>query len=196
MEEVSREEVIDSWLRRDIEEHGDKDVQVDDLNESEKVDKLMYLNEESASFMEDRSFRWYKTELPRECFLQTYHIWEGFDVPESTVGELGKKLNCDKPEVQEPMEDSDIDLDAIREIADNYPEKTAEYPLIVTKERSIWKIRDGNHRAMGLSLHMAQGGDYKPEKAYIGFKKNQDLFERIRDSLIRFSEFFRNRFRT
>lgn len=183
MESVSREEVISSWLRRDLEKHSDQqNLSIEELGESERAASLLELNPDAASAFLKHSFNWYKTTLSKAEFQQLYTVWENLGVPDYTVTELGNSLVKEGSRVSKTIAESNVDRQKIREIADEHPNNSTDYPLIITVVVSgTPRIADGNHRATGLALHMAQGGDYQPQEAYIGFTIPPKIQNRLKN---------------
>lgn len=171
MERVPREEVIHSWLERDLKEHAQNPgFSPEEIAESEKAAELLIQNPEAASIFLKHSFVWYKTRLGESEFRQLHSVWQNFDVPDHPIIKLGKELSREDSSVAEAIAESSINGDKIREIAEAYPSKEPDHPLIITSiVTGTTRIADGNHRATGLALHMARGGEYQSQEAYIGF---------------------------
>ncbi|MFB6158328.1 MAG: hypothetical protein ABEJ95_01565 [Candidatus Nanohalobium sp.] len=176
MERVSQEEVIESWLRKELEKHNETISNLDEMSESKKLAKLQEKEPETAGFFLEESFEWYKTELSEKEFRQLYSVWANYDIPDHTIDKLGKQLQNPDSKVSKTLNKEGVGTDHIRELANNLPEETPKHPIIVTVNGlKSPRVRDGCHRAMSVSLHMAEGRKYQELEAYIGFSTPRKL---------------------
>jgi hypothetical protein len=171
MEPITQEEVIESWLRQDLKKHSESsDVSPESMKMSEKASRLLGLNPDAATPFLKNSFSWHRVSLTESEFQQLHTVWENLGIPDYTVEEFGHELSNPNSKISNTIADSDVAGERIREVATNCPENPPANPLIITvSETGNPRIADGNHRATGLALHMANGGEYHQQTAYVGF---------------------------
>lgn len=162
MEPVTQDEVIREWLSLEAEKEGFQDVDVDaNKRRNEEFARLLVNKPESARVFQTFDLEWYHHELTEAEFRSLRRIWDGHDLIFETAREIANdrsSLPADK-------------IDRIRAISNLFPNEI-DGPLIITRRRWIRSgpfLQDGNHRAIGLALHMLRDGDYVPQSAYVGY---------------------------
>lgn len=152
---------MNAWLGLEQEKQPGKEFHIDsNVEECEKVARLLAHKPDAASIFWKYDFDWYHHEITaRE--LQTLHtVWEGnniFDVARA-IEQGHSSLSDDK-------------IQKIKSIASKDSIENLG-PLFIYRRKGLRTgpfLADGNHRAVGLALRIINKEDYSLQSVYVGY---------------------------
>lgn len=162
MEPVSEKKVVEEWLSLEVDKNGEVAVEIDtEEEENEALARLFVHKPNSASVFTTFELQWYRHELSKEDFRALRVIWDG----NKSSFEEAQAIENEQSTLPEEK------VKRIRMFARRFPINT-HGPLIANRRRQFYTgpfLQDGNHRAVGLALHMLQGGEYVPQTAFVGY---------------------------
>lgn len=171
---VSEMEVIRYWLRKEVEEDDD---QLDVEAIEDKATLLSELTERkplASSIFEERDCEWYRLVLSRDE-LRGLEVVKGPDdkgwrtvakggLIESIAERIFAADDPDRFDREVPKS-----IEKVTDFADDVSSGTEfEELIVVGEEEGRPYIADGNHRAVGMALHILETGEYIEQEAYVG----------------------------
>lgn len=177
MQPVSQSTVVRSWLRqeRDGQATGDDTAELDDAG---ALDRLLRLKPGAAAFVwRDAPVDWFRLELTRDEFLDLHVVpgpeglgWRALS-PDDTIAGAAERI--DREDAEPLTQTTGIDVPKILTLRDELP-VSADVSLVLSTRRGCvpWSVADGNHRAVATALTLLEGGQYEPQRAYLGVGAN------------------------
>lgn len=159
---MDENEVVKEWLALEVDKNGPLDLELDADDEyHEDLARLSIHKPDSSHVFRKYDLKWYRHELSEEEFRTLRTIFDGHN----HVIEVAQSIHKGHSSLSEET------TKRVEMFADQFP--TNDHgPLIINRRRWLGTgpfLQDGNHRALGLALHMVRGGDYIPQIAYIGY---------------------------
>lgn len=176
---VPREDVLRHWLDRELAKRGES-LPTDEMDETSLLEALMARTTgENRPLWRPRETTWYHdtvgTGLLRR--LRTVAAPDGLGwhhvAPDGRVWTAAERIR------DGTVTDGDtplVDVAAARRVADTLPGREVDDLVLVgsqttTPPRAI----DGNHRAVGVALHLLDGGRMPELAAYVGVVRSRPL---------------------
>ncbi|WP_049998671.1 hypothetical protein [Halococcus sediminicola] len=179
-ESVAETEVIRYWLRKEIEEDTEDNLDPDTLDDrKELLDALVDRKPLAESIFGEADRNWYRLVLS-EHELRGLEVVRGPEnegwravakggLIESIAERILAADNLDAFDNEVPK-----NLTKVADFADNVSSETElEELIVVGDENGRPYIADGNHRAVGMALHILQSGEYIEQQAYVGVDRQR-----------------------
>ena len=179
-ESVAETEVIRYWLRKEIEEDTEDNLDPDTLDDrKELLDALVDRKPLAESIFGEADRNWYRLVLS-EHELRGLEVVRGPEnegwravakggLIESIAERILAADNLDAFDNEVPK-----NLTKVADFADNVSSETElEELIVVGDENGRPYIADGNHRAVGMALHILQSGEYIEQEAYVGVDRRR-----------------------
>lgn len=174
-ESVPETEVIRYWLRKEIEEDDQDDLDPDTIDDrDELLQELIDRKPLSESVFAETDCEWYRIVLS-ENELRGLEVVRG---PEDEGWRAVAKGGLIESIAERILATDDLDkfddevpknLTKVTDFADNVSSETElEELIVVGEEDGRPYIVDGNHRAVGMALHILQTDEYIEQEAYVG----------------------------
>ena len=174
-ESVPETEVLRYWLRKEVEEDDEDDLDVDSIEERDEL--LAELNERkplAESIFADRECEWYRLVLSEEE-LRSLEVVKGPDdegwraVAKGGLIESAAERILAADDLEQFDQEVPKPIEKVAEFAEHVSsDEELEELIIVGEEEGRPYIADGNHRAVGMALHILQTGEYIEQEAYVG----------------------------
>lgn len=176
---VSREVVLRHWLERELAKR-EESLPTGEMDETALLEALMARTTgENRPLWRPRKTTWYHDTVDERLLrrLRTVAAPEGLGwhrvAPDGRVWTAAERIH------DGTVTDDDtplVDVAAARQTADTLPERDLDEIVLVggqttTPPRTI----DGNHRAVGVSLHLLDGGAMPDLGAYVGLVHSRPL---------------------
>lgn len=176
MDRVAQSDVVETWLRSDIQKHDSQAVNVDELTEEEQISHLLRLNPGVASIFWKFSLVWYRIKITEKQFRSFRTVWRTAGVPERLM-DVAQGIDENDPRIVDPLENHGVALEKIDNLdhPDGDPERESSIIVYRPEVTGAPLIADGNHRATAYALHLLRSGQYEPLTAYMGFACPQRL---------------------
>ena len=179
-ESVAETEVIRYWLRKEIEEDTEDNLDPDTLDDrKELLDALVDRKPLAESIFGEADRDWYRLVLS-EHELRGLEVVRG---PENEGWRAVAKGGLIESVAERILAANDLDafdnevpknLTKVADFADNVSSETElEELIVVGDENGRPYIADGNHRAVGMALHILQSGEYIEQQAYVGVDRQR-----------------------
>jgi hypothetical protein len=172
---VAESDVIRYWLRKEVEEDEDDDLDVEALEDREELlDELVERKPLAESVFAEEDHDWYHLALA-ENELRGLEVVRG---PPDEGWRAVAKGGLIESTAERILAADDLerfgqnvpkDLQKVADFADNVSsDDELEELIVVGDEDGRPYIADGNHRAIGMALHILETGEYVEQEAYIG----------------------------
>jgi len=174
---VSREAVLRHWLDRELAKRGESPP-TDEMDETALLAALMdRTTGENRALWRPGETTWYHDTVDERLLqrLRTVAAPEGLGwrrvAPDGRVWTAAERIR------DGTVTDEDtplVDVAAIRQVADA-PEALDDLVLVGSQTTSPPRAIDGNHRAVGVALHLLDGGAMPDLAAYVGVVRARPL---------------------
>lgn len=177
---VAETEVIRYWLRKEVEEDDEDTLDIDALETREELlDELIERKPLAESVFAEQDCEWYRFTLA-ENELRGLEVVKGPDnegwraVAHGGLIESIAERILAADDLEQFTQAVPKDITKVAEFADNVSGEEDLEELIVVGEREDRPyIADGNHRAIGMVLHILQTGEYIEQEAYVGVESDR-----------------------
>lgn len=188
-ESVSEAEVITHWLREELEEEGDEDVDasLDELDPEERLSELLRRKPVAVATFDDRDLDWFRVDLAADE-LRSARVIKGDDdegwrkvAEENTIEsaaravyEAGTAAEGDRPTDPEEV-DSEYpkDLETVLGVADDVAAGEPMPELVIVADEDPPFVVDGNHRAVGVVLATLHDEGLPDQPAFVGVERSE-----------------------
>ena len=177
---IPETEVIQYWLRKEVEENDVDTLDVGTLENREKLlNELIERKPLAESIFVDQDCEWYHLTLS-EDELRGLEVVKGSEdegwraVAKGGLIESIAERILAADDLEQFSQDVPKDLPKVADFAESVSsDDELEELIIVGEEKERPYIADGNHRAIGMALHILQTGEYIRQEAYVGIEKNR-----------------------
>ena len=174
-ESVPETTVLQYWLRKEIEESDADDLAVEAIEDrDELLDELIERKPLAESIFAERDCTWYRLVLSKDE-LRGLEVVPG---PNDEGWRAVAKGGLIESIAERILAADDLDefdrevpksLEKVTSFAETVTEdETLEELIVVGEAEGRPYVADGNHRAVGMALHVLQTGEYIEQEAYIG----------------------------
>jgi hypothetical protein len=172
---VPETEVLRYWLRKEVEENDEDDLDVKAIEDRDTL--LAELSERkplAESIFADRDCEWYRLVLS-EAELRGLEVVKDPDnegwravAKGGLIESIGERILA-ADDLEQFDKEVPKSIEKVAEFAENVSsDETLEELIIVGEGNGRPYIADGNHRAVGMALHLLQTGEYIEQEAYVG----------------------------
>ena len=179
-ESVAETDVIRYWLRKEIEEDDEDNLNPDTLNGREELlEALVERKPLAESVFAEADREWHRLVLSE-------HELRGLEVVKGDENEGWRavaKGGLIESIAERILAADDLDafdnevpknLTKVADFANNVSSETElEELIVVGDENGRPYIADGNHRAVGMALHVLQTDEYIEQGAYVGVDRQR-----------------------
>lgn len=160
---VEEQEVIETWLRMELDKESKAAVALgeDEVHEEYRtLTQLLVQKPNCGQVFVEYDLQWCVVRLTESQFQGLQTIWGD----ERTVMERAQALHSGSSDLEEDRKAR------IREFADRPVDATGQ--LILNRRPPLFSgpfVQDGNHRAVAIALRVVRGEQYPETAAYIGY---------------------------
>lgn len=179
-ESVPETEVLRYWLQKEVEEDDEDDLNVGGITDkNELYAELRERKPLAESIFAEQNYEWYRLVLS-EDELRGLEVVKGPDdegwraVAKGGLIESIAERILAADDLDQFDQDVPKPIEKVAAFAENVSDdEELEELIIVGEEDGRPYIVDGNHRAVGMALHILQTDEYIEQQAYVGVESQR-----------------------
>jgi hypothetical protein len=177
---IAETEVIQYWLRKEVEEDEDDNLDIEALEDREELlNELIDRKPLAESIFVDQDCEWYDLTLA-ENELRGLEVVKGPSnegwraVAKGGLIESTAERIFAADDLEQFSQNVPKDLQKVADFADSVSsDDELDELIVVSEEDDRPYIADGNHRAIGMALHILETDEYIEQDVYIGVDKDR-----------------------